>query len=1237
MRSKRLLQLILYIGGLFLIRPLMIFQIPMIPTCFQDLERMVRMKRQPDRSMGLFLFSAPTPDKLKELIDKSSSLARISNGIALQSGLMDGSIKIEDAVGELLNLGTVKVSDVVGFEMDFVKQLTGKLKGLSTNLDKSVEELEKAGLAWKKFEEMSRTVGDVTKLTKPNEYFTSLVDYDKKFKVKPFTEASKKVTAILTRLENIESLEIDEKTDETALYSLYKIHFWDIPERFGEAFLALTALKNAPDLFSGITFIMDSSKTFAPFEETVKLIDFRIDNLDVTLRNAAVKIVEQNFKQLEELAPMFSTPHLKILNDVIAARTRREPVKRTLTTGFVNGASDLKQLGNDVWDSWIETMSNSLVSLKRLENGLAPVLDIKRKLITADEALLSISSGESSMFYLASIQKDASTAVKDSSKLADVFDKCDKCEQNGGYFKKTSYVESQTLIQKILSVQKVFLNLKEAVQKIDTTKLKAEMDAFIKFLGFTDIDDLKKSASQIPGVMKKIKTTDNLKKLKELTAGVKSGVDVDFTDKGMTLSVPRKIVEKLGGHSGSFPCELKNITDGILATKDHLMFNGLDKEPAMYTCFHGLKDDLSRLAQMIQLTHKLRNLDSSKVQKVENAASSLGTATNELKSVSSIPDTMKKDAKEITTEINKWPESLKSSGEIGQSVALLSQANDFKTLVSSGDFDKFDAPVQAQIEAIKDGDEQKRIKTLWGNHSEFLNTIKIATQEIETIGANLKLAEIKTFEDYGTVMKKSLEGMKDVKIDVKAKIEALDALIALTITPAELEKIKKTLQHLESLDLAFSSHSSHFQKVPNALKSLYDFLVTFSIEPTQAPPLRSGNAPPTQVLLNSGASQNDTVGTQNEEKKDDYLILSIVLPLLVILISIPIAIYLLYRFKMLCFKPKGYICSVDFMDEDESHLRPISEDLIVIIVSKQVYMNHAEFFVFWMKLLMLVKNEKRNENRPRPYRKLNKLKYYDISILLNPWSTPQTVRIHGNFLRTWRNVFLAMQSPMEQSDIHMDTRSDFYGLIIQDEVEFVVKLGPTPASGSYYCERVGEKMIIDSYEIETVSAQPFPEGPHDVVFRKIKVSLVKDGKKIASRTFSQFQYTTWTEDFLPPNFELCYRLMEVITVSSKPIVVHCTTGTDRTMAFIGLEYVSRHMELHDGLTFEHSFAKLTEKRFNSFCSAQSIGWLQAGCIYFLTINHGLDLYMSQRAHSVFWEMVNDGTGVPQIAHGTRWT
>ncbi|EFO93583.1 hypothetical protein CRE_05357 [Caenorhabditis remanei] len=782
--------------------------------------------------------NAPIPDKLKELIDKSSTLARISNGISLQSGLMDGSIKIEDVVAELLNFGTLKVSDVVGFNVDLVKELAGKMEKLPTSLDKSTIELENAGLGWNELRKKSEAVKGVTNLTQKDEYFTALGKYEKSFDFDVFEEADTALTKILTKLKDIEELKIKEKPQLVDLKNIHTENFNPIPNVFEAALGKLEAAQKTVQIFAANKILIDSHSAFAPFGTMIQLIKIRYE-LEATAVSSIHKALGNNFQQLTDLISKPIEPEIKGLSSLIHSRIIPDFNKQIYTSGFHNGVTDLKKLALEIRDPWIEEFTGNAISTSRLADGIQTLLNVIYKVVHIDEKLKPVSTNNNprSISYLKHVLQEVSKMPQKSAELVNIFSEIATCREKSKKIGPANYKDGQKVIEKIVAVGKVFAELAAAVKRINIDQHQKDMNGFIKFLGFKNIKNATTSPAEIPAVMERIRTTDTLKKFKELIAGIKKGFTIE---------------------RDALKADVKNIT----SQKDAISTDGFKEEGEMHACLQTLKDKFEKFEKAIGVTRKLSGIDSATIQNVENLASIVASVKNELKSLGSIPDSMKKYAKKITTEINKWPESLKSSRKIGQSVALLSHANDFKTLVSSGELDKFDAPVQTHIEAMKQGKEQKRINTLWGNHKKFVSDLKASSKSIDKIGTSLKLDEIKTFEDYGTVMKTNLEAMKDVKIDVKAKIEALDALIPLTKQPAELEKIKKTLQHLESLDLAFSSHVSHFQKVPNALKSLYDFLVKFSIEPTQAPPPRSGKATPQAFYVD-----RDSSGYDNKRKE----------------------------------------------------------------------------------------------------------------------------------------------------------------------------------------------------------------------------------------------------------------------------------------------------------------------------------------------------------------------------------
>ncbi|KAF1758920.1 hypothetical protein GCK72_015380 [Caenorhabditis remanei] len=341
--------------------------------------------------------------------------------------------------------------------------------------------------------------------------------------------------------------------------------------------------------------------------------------------------------------------------------------------------------------------------------------------------------------------------------------------------------------------------------------------------------------------------------------------------------------------------------------------------------------------------------------------------------------------------------------------------------------------------------------------------------------------------------------------------------------------------------------------------------------------------------------------------------------------------------QWLCFskKKKKVDCSIIDLDEKEDHIPPLSEDLLVVVTGSMTFGTHFDKYEQWIRLLKKVMDQKRDETREYPFRRLSVQKYRKRSIKLNPLNSLQT--LHGNLIRTRTNtIFYATQMPMENVDTLVDTRIDFLALIMKDEIEIVVMLGPTrpfdgkqyvALNGMYFCEATGGIVSIGSYIVETVKEEPFLiNGVHfkDISMRTLKIT----DKKKQSRTIRQYQYTTWNEKENPPpnGYETVYELMKRVKMSQKPIMVHCTYGIGRTMLFIGLEYITSHLEIHDDWTFKDAFEKLIEKRYCSFLNAGQIGWLEVGVVYFMVRKYELEWVMFEEFNRKYLEMCQGSWG-----------
>ncbi|KAF1758991.1 hypothetical protein GCK72_015451 [Caenorhabditis remanei] len=1124
--------------------------------------------------------NAPIPDKLKELIDKSSTLARISNGIALQSGLMDGSIKIEDVVAELLNFGTLKVSDVVGFNVDLVKELTGKMEKLPTSLDKSTIELENAGLGWNELRKKSEAVKGVTNLTQKEAYFTALGNYEKSFDFDVFEEADTALNDILSKLKDIEELKIKEKPQLDDLKHIYLSKFIALPGFFGTAIGKLKEVQKIAKIFTDNTILIDSHSAFAPFGTMIELISIRYE-LEAPTVSSIHKALGNNFQQLTDLISKPVEPEIKGLSSLVHSRIIPDFNKQIYTSGFHNGIRDLKKLALEIRDPWIEEFTGNSISTSRLADGIQTLLNVIYQVLHIDDKLKPVSTNNNprSIAYLKNVLQEVSKMPQKSAELVNIFSDIATCMEKSEKIGPANYEKGKKVIEKIVAVGKVFAELAAAVKRINIDQHQKDMNAFIKFLGFKDIKNATTSPAEIPAVMKRIKTTDTLKKFKELIAGVKNGFNID---------------------KKALKADVKNIT----SQKDAISTDGFKEEGEMHACLQKLNDKFEKFEKAIGVTRKLSGIDSATIQNVENLASTVASVKNELKSLGSIPDSMKKYAKKITTEINKWPESLKSSGEIGQSVALLSHANDFKTLVSSGELDKFDAPVQIQIEAMKQGKEQTRIKTLWGDHNKFITDLKASSKSIDTISTSLKLAEIKTFEDYGTAMKTNLEAMKDVKIDVKAKIEALDALISSTKAPAELEKIKKTLQHLESLDLTFSSHVSHFQKVPNALKSLYDFLVKFSIEPTRAPPPRSGKATPEVSYVDRDSSNYDNkrLGEQTEPSATTERILNGVLIALIVALAFAVSAFAYVMIRA----PK----------DDLRHW-----------INRRRYLSakNGRFCHDGYLNEIAIETEKLIEQMKRQsYAYLPERKHRNPEILCNPETAlkklmkdDKKMAIHANFVKSRNGKrFIACQAPTDKSKNHDDTTEDFWHMVVKERCNEVVMLcrcveGGSVQSAEYYPVAVDKPKKCGRYEISLLAEPGIFMEFKEIIVRRM---MIRDTtNKLKKRTITHYQHIGWKDQKCPPRgeHEALYKLMKKLESKwiparfQSPVVVHCSSGIGRTMTFIGIHTVSEDVILDQSGTWVDRLKLLKNARWHAIQTTRQSYWLEMAVAHKLNWDYKL--------------------------------
>ncbi|GMS95639.1 hypothetical protein PENTCL1PPCAC_17814 [Pristionchus entomophagus] len=177
--------------------------------------------------------------------------------------------------------------------------------------------------------------------------------------------------------------------------------------------------------------------------------------------------------------------------------------------------------------------------------------------------------------------------------------------------------------------------------------------------------------------------------------------------------------------------------------------------------------------------------------------------------------------------------------------------------------------------------------------------------------------------------------------------------------------------------------------------------------------------------------------------------------------------------------------------------------------------------------------------------------------------------IHANFCTTPKDEkrFICTQGPNEA------TYNDFWSMIYQEEVEFIVMLCNFLEMGKPKCDKYfpmeeGEILSTQDFNIQCISVHG-NKWPEVVTIRKLGVTK-KDGEKEKEHSISHLHWESWPDRGVPPIDWSIFKLLARVGKSTKPIAVHCSAGIGRTgtmvVVQIAMEMLSTGESLANGLS-----------------------------------------------------------------------
>ncbi|EFO90064.1 hypothetical protein CRE_21497 [Caenorhabditis remanei] len=1089
-------------------------------------------------------------DALNNYLDHATIIAHIVNGIALQSGLINGSIPVNDVIGELLHLGSVDVVSIVNIKTDQVALLTQNVKKLPSELasDPDITKLESKAIEWDKQILEAKSVGDLQGLLKNQSYFQEAENLTNGFNFVVWTTFMYDVNSLEQHLADIEDIENPKIPPQTIIEKFQKLKgFEGIPKSFA-------ALKNTMETLRSYKLLLTGPDVFQPLQKIINMMKTRKPTSRVSNEN--IEKIKGNIETILEVSRQFGASREDISKILELVKTRSNSISKTkkYAVGFPNGVSGVKQLEQDVRELWIgEILKMEVTKLNEFADGLKPLFNVNDRLIELDNQLKSLSSSESkvALSKFNDLQTEISVLTKESSEAANVLKEYPECVTKAAMTDPDSYVKASELLTHVKSLKDSLAAISSAVDQFDLEGLQKDTKDFVESVGFTDTTSEGKEFEELT---KNVKASQSLQTLKNRVSDFKKPYD--------TIT-GQSITEKLQAiATGQNDLKIAAFTDNIAI------------EVGVSDCLKNHSTNSTLFIQAVQLIQKLRQLDTTAIGDVERVFSVISTISKELSTANTIPDTMKNDSNRMTDEINKLPDSVAKSEVIGQSVNSLRIAFVLRDLKAKiGELKTIDSTVQAEIQKILDQTIKKAIQQQWGDHKKEMAELNETLGEVESFEKKLNVSNLTTIGAYGAPLT-ALATLTSVTMNAKEKSKALGALLSdgsLQMNPTvkkTIEDGQKTLDQLADLDLGFASHSSQFQSAPGVFNALHDFLtklLQIPISPTQ---------PSAQVPVTQGGS----VGAS------------------------PIQLPLIIGITFGSLFAAGAMVAGGFFGYKKWDARNQLLKLVEWIMKhcfknlanvKDVHCGYMQVMnanaELWRKKTTLAEDKKRFVGGREADIRLTTSYFRFPTQSCNPDTAllvpngKDEVMVFANKIKTLGELqFIATHAPKDAAE--------FWKMTLSQNPEFIVSLCGDEEMKTLNCDyypKKGEKP--KKFGDFTVELTREEAAPNDVNKRNLTVTC---GEK--SLQLTHLQPVKWPANDVPDDHETAFELMKTVNKSKSPVIVHCSDGNDATMSFIGLQFIFEEVRSHPRLNFGHFMHEMCERTWHPIEKYTFSAWTVLG-------------------------------------------
>ncbi|PIC42992.1 hypothetical protein B9Z55_009886 [Caenorhabditis nigoni] len=749
-------------------------------------------------------------DSLSQFVNKMTTLARLTNGIVLEKGLMDGSIPSDDVISEFLHMGNLTIDELLNLGTVQLNKSFTEFHHLSENLvsSKDVEAVESRFEIINEIRNLALHLGNITSLPGLEDYKESMsqlvaIPLDGKELDKLFT----KFNDFEKRIENITEMEVPATSTEKnkAMAEIKKtigmyIEFEKEVNAFNDFYEKIASLK-----------LLDKLNTsfLDPLDEEMELRQKYITESTSGVR-IKLDLVRNNLEQFLNSSIIFQNTQglVSPVQRLISARLDTQNWNNTYSIGLPNGpidfqnisiaTNDIKSLISNTDSDWVsEHLSRSLNPIINFGRNISSIHDSWANLSTIDDLNSVVrASGE-----IAKYANEKDTILQ----LMEAFEDCDKFSEN-----ETSKVQS--------------------IDKINDLR-SAASELYQVFSGFISFDYLKNMPSS-KKLFPRYKTWYNLTnvtlpKLQSLPSWKRSKVALehlkeDFPEFKKNVTMVQEAIEKLN------PILIEEYLKS-LEDSGFLNFYSSLKEK-----IRGKEEDGKIILDLLkELSDFRRNATNYKIQEVIDVVGTLFNSLEDLKSLKGYGEEMKnvEELEAVALRDSDFQDSRNFLNKLAKAVQGLQairevfvKREELEDLVGDISFIKTSAEsynASLKPEEIESLSKIENLKTVL---SELFFKIDDLNEKIGKLAAT-------TFGNFTPIFEAAHE-IPDVTEDVKSLVSALTSLSNLDVTLQEnITKILGSLNSFESLDLKFSAY-----EISSGSEALEALDLLFSSFRTKIPP-----------------------------------------------------------------------------------------------------------------------------------------------------------------------------------------------------------------------------------------------------------------------------------------------------------------------------------------------------------------------------------------------------------------